>query len=174
MPAHHLRPATPLTEHTTALRTVSRTRTKLVDARVPATNQLSGLLEGLWPSAKEIFAGLSLAISMAFLHRYPTPQHAATLGEKRMAAFLTKHGYSGRRTPAELLARLRTAPAGTTSPTGPARCRCSDSRPAHRPTSAIKDLDRSAAAHLHEHPDGNTFASFPRAGQVNAAQIRAP
>ena len=30
-----------------------------------------------------------------------------------MAAFLAKHGYSGRRPAAELLARLRAAPAGT-------------------------------------------------------------
>jgi len=174
--AHHLRPATPLTEHTTALRTVSRTRSELVEARVAATNQLSALLEGLWPGAKEIFADLSSAISLAFLHRYPTPQHAATLGEKRMAAFLTKHGYSGRRTPAELLDRLRTAPAGTTSPTvGEALHDAVAAMVAVLTalTSAIKDLDRSAAAHLHEHPDGEIFASFPRAGLVNAAQIRA-
>ncbi len=38
---------------------------------------------------------------------------------------------------------------------------------------AIKYLDRSNAAYLHEHPDGDVFASFPRAGLVNAAQIRA-
>jgi hypothetical protein len=38
---------------------------------------------------------------------------------------------------------------------------------------AIRDLDRSAAAHLHEHPDGAIFTSFPRVGRVNAAQIRA-
>jgi hypothetical protein len=38
---------------------------------------------------------------------------------------------------------------------------------------AIKDLDRSAAAHLYEHPDGEIFTSLPRAGLVNAAQIRA-
>jgi transposase len=174
--AHHLRPATALTEHTTALRTVSRTRSELVEARVAATNQLSALLDAHWPGAREVFADLSSAISLAFLTRYPTPQHAATLGERRMAAFLTKHGYSGRRTPAELLARLRTAPAGTTSPTVGEALR--DAVIAMvgvltALTSAIKDLDRSAAAHLHEHPDGAIFTSFPRAGLVNAAQIRA-
>ena len=31
-----------------------------------------------------------------------------------MAAFCVKHGYCGRRTAAELLTRLRSAPAGTT------------------------------------------------------------
>lgn len=174
--AHHLRPATPLSEHTTALRTVSRTRTDLVDARVAAGNQLTALLDAHWPGAREVFADITSAISLAFLTRYPSPAHAVALGDKRMAAFLTKHGYSGRRTPAELLERLRAAPAGTTSPIITEALR--DAVIAMVAvltalTTAIKDLDRSNAAHLHEHPDGAVFASFPRAGLVNAAQIRA-
>lgn len=174
--AHHLRPATPLSEHTTALRTVSRTRTDLVEARVAAGNQLTALLDGHWPGAREVFADITSAISLAFLTRYPSPAHATALGEKRMAAFLTKHGYSGRRTPAELLERLRAAPAGTASPAIAEALR--DAVIAMVTvltalTTAIKDLDRSTAAHLHEHPDGAVFASFPRAGLVNAAQIRA-
>jgi transposase len=174
--AHHLRPATPLTEHTHALRVVSRTRTDLVTARVAATNQLAALLAGLWPGATEIFADVSSPISLAFLTRYPTPAHAAHLGEKRMAAFLTKHGYSGRRPAGELLARLRAAPAGTTSPLiGDALRDAVLALVALLSTlhTTIRDLDRSAAAHLHEHPDGPVFVSLPRAGQGNAAQIRA-
>lgn len=174
--AHRLRAATPLTEHTTALRTLARTRTELVHARVAATNQLSALLDGLWPGAKEIFADVASPISLAFLHRYPTPAAAAALGEKRMAAFLTKHGYSGRRTPAELLTRLRTAPDGTTSTVIGEALRDAVTAMVGVLTTlntAIKDLDRANAAHLHDHPDGKIFTSFPRAGLVNAAQIRA-
>ncbi|MEU7814322.1 IS110 family transposase [Pseudonocardia sp. NPDC049154] len=174
--AHRLRAATPLTEDTTALRLVSRTRTDLVGARVAAGNQLAALLEHAWPGAKEIFADVTSAISLAFLHRYPTPGHAAHLGEKRMAAFCIKHGYSGRRTPAELLARLPGAPAGVSGPTVTDALR--DAVLAlitvlGALNAAIKDLDRSNTAHLHAHPDGAVFTSFPRAGQVNAAQIRA-
>jgi len=174
--AHRLVAATPLTEHTTALRTVSRTRSDLVEARVAATNQLSALLGSHWPGAKEVFADVESPISLAFLTRYPSPAHAATLGEKRMTAFCTKHGYSGRRAPAELLARLRRAPAGTTSPAVGEALRDTVLAMVGVLTAlntAIKDLDRSAAAHLHEHPDGAIFTSFPRAGLVNAAQIRA-
>jgi transposase len=174
--AHRLVAAAPLSEHTTALRTVSRTRTDLVTARVAATNQLAALLDGLWPGAKEVFADIASPISLAFLTRYPTPAHAATLGEKRMAAFLTKHGYSGRRTATELLTRLRTAPAGTTSPIVAEALRDAVAAIVALLTAlhtAIKDLDRSVAAHLHEHPDGEVFTSLPRAGLVNAAQIRA-
>ena len=38
---------------------------------------------------------------------------------------------------------------------------------------AVKNLDRSVAAHLGEHPDGKIFTSLPRSGQVNAAQVLA-
>ena len=38
---------------------------------------------------------------------------------------------------------------------------------------ALKDLDRSVAAHLGEHPDGQIFTSLPRSGQINAAQVLA-
>ena len=38
---------------------------------------------------------------------------------------------------------------------------------------AVKDLDRSTAARLGEHPDGKIFTSLPRPGQVNAAQMPA-
>jgi transposase len=37
----------------------------------------------------------------------------------------------------------------------------------------VKNLDRSIAAHLGEHPDGVIFTSLPRSGQVNAAQVLA-
>jgi transposase len=174
--AHRLRAATPLTEHTTALRIVSRTRSELVEARVAATNQLSALLDTHWPGAKEVFADVESPISLAFLTRYPAPAHAAALGEKRMAAFLTKHGYSGRRSATELLTRLRTAPAGTTSAVIAEALRDAVLAMVAVLTTlntAIKNLDRSAAAHLYEHPDGEIFTSLPRAGLVNAAQIRA-
>ena len=109
-----LNPAAPYSDQTKALRTVVRTRGDIAGMRVAATNQLSALLDAHWPGAKAIFADAGSPISLEFLTRYPTPAAAAHLGEKRMTAFCTKHGYSGRRTAAELLARLRSAPAGAT------------------------------------------------------------
>jgi transposase len=38
---------------------------------------------------------------------------------------------------------------------------------------ALKDLDKSVAVRLAEHPDGEIFASLPRSGRINAAQILA-
>jgi hypothetical protein len=68
------------------------------------------LLDGFHPGAAAIFAELDSPIALASLERYPTPQSAARLGEKRLAAFLAAHAYCGRRSPAELLARCGVRP----------------------------------------------------------------
>ena len=173
---HRLRTAAPYSDETLALRTVVRSRGDLVEMRVAATNQLSALLEAHWPGAKAIFADVESPISLEFLTRYPTPAAAAHLGEKRMAAFLVKHGYSGRRPAAELLARLRAAPAGTSRESLTEALRDAVLAAVGVLTAlnaAVKNLDRSVAAHLGEHPDGAIFTSLPRSGQVNAAQVLA-
>jgi transposase len=173
---HKLAPAAPYSGETRALRTVVRTRDDLVDMRVAATNQLAALLDAHWPGAKAVFADVESPISLEFLTRYPAPAAARHLGEKRMAAFLVKHGYSGRRTAAQLLERLRAAPAGTTDEALTEALRDAVHAMVAVLTAlnaAVKDLDRSAAAHLGEHPDGKIFASLPRSGQVNAAQMLA-
>ncbi|HEY2076259.1 MAG TPA: transposase [Streptosporangiaceae bacterium] len=93
-----------------------------------------------------------------------------------MAAFLVKHGYSGRRSAATLLARLRSAPAGTAGEALTEALRDAVLALVAVLTAlnaAVKDLDRSAAAHLGEHPDGEIFTSLPRSGQINAAQMLA-
>lgn len=173
---HRLHPVQPYSAETKALRTVVRTRDDIVEMRVAATNQLSALLDDHWPGAKAIFADVESPISLAFLRRYPTAAAAAHLGDKRLAGFLTKHGYSGRRPTTQLLARLRGAPAGTHDPT------LVDA--IHDAVLALvtvlealntagKNLDRSVVAHLGEHPDAQIFTSLPRSGQINAAQVLA-
>jgi transposase len=174
--AHRLKAAEPYSGQTLALRTAVRARGDLVEMRVAATSQLSALLDAHWPGARAIFADVESPISLAFLICYPTPASARHLGEKRMAAFLAKHGYSGRRPAAELLARLRAAPAGTSREalTGALRDVVLAAVGVLTALNAsVKSLDRSVAAHLGEHPDGKTFTSLPRSGQVNAAQVLA-
>jgi transposase len=173
---HRLQPAVPYSGETRALRTVMRTRDDLVDMRVAATNQLAALLEAHWPGAKAVFADVESPVSLEFLSRYPTPASARCLSEKRMAAFVVKHGYSGRRTAAQLLERLRSAPAGTAGEALTEALRDAVLALVAVLTAlnaSVKDLDRSAAAHLGEHPDGEIFTSLPRPGQINAAQMLA-
>ncbi|MFO7165992.1 hypothetical protein MHAS_04819 [Mycolicibacterium hassiacum DSM 44199] len=173
---HRLRPAAPYSSSTKALRTVVRTRDDVVAMRVAATNQLSALLDDHWPGAKAIFADVESPISLAFLRRYPTAASAARLGEKRLAAFLVKHSYSGRRPVKELLTRLRSAPAGTTDPVLTIAVRdvvLALVSVIEALNSAGKALDRSVIARLGEHPDAEVFTSLPRSGQINAAQVLA-
>jgi transposase len=174
--AHRLKAAEPYSDETLALRTAVRSRGDLVEMRVAATSQLPALLEAHWPGAKAVFADVESPISLEFLARYPTPASAAHLGEKRMAAFLVRHGYSGRRPAAELLARLRAAPAGTGREALSEALRDVVLAAVGVLTAlnaAVKSLDRSVAAHLGEHPDGKIFTSLPRSGQVNAARVLA-
>ena len=173
---HRLRVLAPFSAETRALRAVVRTRGDLVDQRVATANQLGACLEAFWPGAKGIFADLATPIALDFLARYPTPESAANLGERRMAAFLTKHGYCGRRPPAQLLTRLRAAPPGLCGTVEVEARR--DAVLAlvgvlRALLAAIKDLDRSVVAHLGEHPDAEIFTSLPRSGRINAAQVLA-
>src|SRR5207247_6999362 len=106
---HRLAPPRPLDPATRELQALVRLRDDHVAARVAATNQLAALLGQHWPGAAAIFGRLDSEIALDFLERYPTPQSTARLGEARLAAFLRRHYYSGRRSPDELLARLRQA-----------------------------------------------------------------
>jgi transposase len=174
--AHRLHVVPGYSPQTKALRTVVRTRDDLVEMRVAATNQLAALLDAHWPGGKAIFADIASPIALAFLTRYPTAAAARHLGENRLATFMVKHGYSGRRSPAQLLARLRSAPPGTLDDTLTEAVRDAVLALVAVLTAlgqALKDLDRSVAAHLGEHPDGSIFTSLPRSGQINAAQVLA-
>ena len=171
-----LRPLRPFSEETRALRAVVRSRT---DWSTPGWRRPTSCVRP-WPppgpGPAELFADVASEIGLAFLERYPTAASATRLGEARMAGFLRKHGYSGRRSPAELLGRLRAAPAGLAD--GPESEARRDAilamvRVLRALNRSIKDLDRSVVAHLGEHPDAAVFGSLPRAGQVNAAQMLA-
>jgi transposase len=173
---YRLRPAAPMSSHTKALRAVVRTRGDLVDARVAATNQLAALLDSHWPGAKAIFANIESAIALAFLTQFPTAAAAAGLTEKRLAAFCAKQGYSGKKPAAVLLARLRSAPAGTLDPVVSEGIRAAVLAQVGMLTAlntAIKHLDNSTSEKMDTHPDGKIFRSFPRAGTINAGQILA-
>lgn len=111
---HRLRLLEPDSDETKALRTLTRTREDLVEQKVALANQLRAQLDAFWPGARQIFFDVDSPIGLAFLERYPSPTDARGLGEKRLASFLARNGYSGRRSAAELLVRLRSAPQGRT------------------------------------------------------------
>jgi transposase len=173
---HRFRPLRAPSDDTRALRALVRGRDALVAQRVALANQLRALLERFWPGAAAIFADIDSPIALAFLTRYPTPHSAAHLGAKRLAQFLGQHAYSGRRPVAELLARLRRAPA---SQVGEAEAEASGE--VVRALVAVlsplvthlQQLSARLEAAVPQHPDGPLVQSLPRSGAVNAAQILA-
>ncbi len=166
----------PLSDETRALRALVRTRDDLVAERVGLANQLRALLERFWPGAVAIFADVDSPIALAFLRRYPTPQSAERLGAKRLRGFLARNAYCGRRPVPELLARLRSAPAGLASEReaeASGELVLALAAVLEPLVAQIQRLTAAVERALEAHPDGSLIASFPRAGRVNAAQILA-
>ncbi len=170
---HRFRPLLPLSDDTRALRALVRTRDDLVEQRVALANQLRALLERFWPGAALIFADVDSPIALAFLQRYPTPQ-TAHLGEKRLQAFLARHAYCGRRSAKELLERLNSAAvglAGEAEMEANGELVCALVAVLEPLVAQIQRLTAAIEHAIAAHVDGPVFMSFPRAGQLNAAQI---
>ena len=175
---HRLRVFEPDTDETKALRVLTRTREDLVQARVSLANQLRAQLDAFWPGAGRVFSEVDTPIALAFLERYPSPAEARGMGEKRLAGFLARHGYSGRRSPAELLERLRQAPQGRTGEleTEARRQVVLGLVAALKPiVEQIKLATSQIAGALDAHPDGQIFRSLFRDPKsvVTAAELLA-
>jgi transposase len=170
---HRLRALRPLDAATRQLRALSRVRDDHVAAKTAASNQLGALLDAHWPGAKQIFSRLGSAIALAFLDAYPTPEAAARLGEARLAAFCRRHSYRGGRSPAELLQRLRAAPAAPVglAPEVLTELVNAQVRLLRTLLSTIADLDRALGAGLLGHAKARLLAPMPRIGEVNLAQV---
>jgi transposase len=173
---HRFAPLRPEGDEIRALRALVRGRDDLVATRVALANQLRALLGGYWPGAAAVFADLDSPIALAFVRRYPTPDSARRLGEKRLAAFLAQHSYCGRRGAAELLARLRAAPVGLVGEAEEEASGELASALAAALGRIVAEIARLTARIQHAVaalPDGRIVMSFPRAGRVCAAQITA-
>ncbi len=175
---HRLRLLEPDSDETRALKALTRAREDLVEQRVALANQLRAQLDAFWPGAACIFADCDSPIGLAFLERYPSPDDARTLGEKRLAGFLARNGYCGRKSASELLTRLRTAPAGRAGEleTETRRAIVLALVAALKPlVEQIKLLTSQIAGALDQHPDGPIFRSLFRNPNsvVTAAELLA-
>ena len=173
---HRFKPLAPQSDDIRALRALVRGRDDMVATRVQLANQLRSLLQSFWPGAAEVFADVDSPIGLAFILRYPTPESAARLGPKRMAAFCAQHAYSGRRSAQELLERLHQAPAvsvGELEMEAKGELALSLARTLDRLVDQIRLLTSRIEHHVSSIDDGRILMSFPRAGRVCAAQILA-
>ena len=161
--SHRFRVLVPDSDQTKALRAMTRARDSLVRTRVGLANQLRDQLACFWPGASKVFCSVDSQIALAFLKRYPTPVDARGLGEQRLAAFLKRHGYPGRKPAGELLERLRGAAEGRTEPVEMAARRqivlalVSALEPV---VARISELSIQIRRALNAHPDGPTFRSL--------------
>jgi Transposase/Transposase IS116/IS110/IS902 family len=157
----------------TAVADATRELGVLVRARTAASNQLWAVLAEHWSGAAGVFQKLTSKIALAFLTDYPTPQSAAHLGEGRMHQFCRRHAYRGGKPPAELLKRLRAAPAAATPIAAEilaaivagfvAQIRVLNTE--------IARLEDAIAEALDEHPKAALLENLPRAGTVSLAQL---
>lgn len=173
---HRFKPLAAQSDDIRALRALVRGRDDLVATRVQLANQLRSLLESFWPGAAEVFSDVDSPIGLDFIQRYPTPESAARLGPKRMAAFCAQHAYSGRRSAEELLARLHQAAAvalGELEMEAKGELALSFARTLARLVEQIRLLSSRIEHHVGSIEDGRILMSFPRAGRICAAQILA-
>jgi transposase len=175
--SHRFRVLVPDSDATKALRALSRSREDLVAHRVALANELRAQLECFWPGAAHTFADVDSPIALAFLRRYPSPADAHGLGEQRMARFLARQHYCGRRPAAELLARLRGAACGRAGQleTEARRTIVLALVAALEPVVArIGELTSEIRSALHDHVDGATFRSLfidPKSAVCAAAML---
>ena len=171
---HRFQPLRAQSDDIRALRALVRGRDDLVATRVQLANQLRSLLQSFWPGAAEVFADVDSPIALAFVQRYPTPESAVRLGPKRMAAFCAQHAYSGRRSPDELLQRLRQS-AQTILGELEIDAKGEMVLALARTLSTLVEQIRLVSSRIEHHiaaiDDGRIIMSFPRAGRLCAAQI---
>lgn len=172
---HRLRPLCPDAPATVALRAAVRARKDLVGHRTALAQQLAAHLALAFPGAVDLFDELASPIARAFLRRFPTAARAAWLSPKRFEHWLAAQGYSGRRSGAELHARLAAAPAGVRGPAADALAAVTLALVAAvaEVDAQAKALEAHIVAQLRQHPDRAIFTSLPRAGQVRAAALLA-
>jgi transposase len=170
-----LRPLLVDTPATTVLRQSVRARRDLVAHRVAVANQLRAHLHICFPGAVGLFRHIDSDITLRFLERFPTPERAAWLSGKRLAAWLASVGYSGRTPPETLYARLRDAPtcAPATDADTTAAITAAFVAVLRTLTTQIEALAARISEQLDLHPDSEIFTSLPRSGLVRAARLLA-
>jgi transposase len=168
-----LRPLTPNSHETAALRALCRTRKDLVIHRVRVANQLREHLKRVYPGPIGLFEDLDSSISLRFLARFDCQDRADWLTPKRLGAWLTSVQYKGRTDSAVLHQRLTSGPRGATGTKGAAYIGITRALVATL-TNLVEQIHQLATQigdQLAGHADAHIFTSLPRSGTVRAARL---
>jgi transposase len=170
-----LRPLTPDSPATVALRAAVRARKDLVNHRVALCNQLRAHLKAFYPAPVGLFHELDGLMSLKFLTRFDCQDRADWLTPKRLAAFLAGIRYCGSTTAEVMHARIAAAPAGATGDAGAAAVHVTRALTAALQAliAQIDVLTDQITEQLHAHADGHIFRSLPRAQALRAGRLLA-
>jgi transposase len=170
-----LRPLTPDTAATVALRALCRARKDLVIHRVRVANQLRAHLNRVYPAPIGLFDALDSPISLRFLTRFDCQDRLDWLTPKRLSTWLSSVGYKGRTDATVLHARLSARPRGLTEADGALYVGITTALVATLTNlvSQITQLSAQIAAQLAVHADAHIFTSLPPSGTIRAARLLA-
>jgi transposase len=160
---HRFRVLEPDSDQTKALRALTRAREDLVGTRTALSNQLRAELARFWPGPLGCSRTCTAGSRSRSLSATPAPADTRGLGAARLQGFLARERYTGRQKPAQLLAKLRRAPAARV---GELELRTRRQLVLSLVTTIktingqIKQLERQIATAMREHPDGAIFLSL--------------
>jgi hypothetical protein len=122
-----------------------------------------------------MFCKLASDIALAFLAAYPTPQSAVRLGHARLAGFCRRHAYRGGKPPAELLARLRSAPIPPVglAPAVLAQLVTAQVQLLQSLQATIGEPEAAIKQRVAQHPRAELLRGLPGVGTINLAQLLA-
>jgi hypothetical protein len=138
-------------------------------------SQLRETLLAYHPAVVGLFSSIDRDATLAFLRDYPTPAAASYVGEARMARFCARTGYSGRVPANKLVERVRinllSASHGNAAGHRYAALQLADQLELFN--TQLRAYNQRIHELLVQHPDHETFLSFPAAGRVIAAELLA-
>src|SRR5450755_2491560 len=169
----------PDSDQTKALRALTRAREDLVGTWTALSNQLRAELARFWPGPLGCSRTCTAGSRSRSLSATPAPADTRGLGAARLQGFLARERYTGRQKPAQLLAKLRRAPAARV---GELELRTRRQLVLSLVTTIktlneqIKQLERQIATAMREHPDGAIFLSLFKkpSSVICAAELLAP
>ena len=172
---HRLRRLQPLDPGLRELQALVRLGEDHVRARTAASMKLGALLDAHWPGPKAMFSQAGQRHRPRLPDRLSTPQAAARLGPARLAACCRRHADRGGKPPAELLARLRTAPVPPSglAPAVLAQLVTAQVQLLRSLQATIGELEAAIKQRVAQHPRAKLLRGLPGVGTINLAQLLA-
>ena len=162
-----MKPFRPGSETVVELRQMTRDQNKLIQGGTALQNQLRACLLDYYPAFVGLFTDLDSGVSLAFLHRYPTPEKAGRLSIQQLAEFLRANKHPKPNEAARRIfealrkPQLRARPHIIRAKSRLALALVEQLQVLKR---QIGEYDKEIAALFQSHSDSMIFASLPGAG----------